>query len=266
MLVPVRKPLVYLLTNKPQVAGQDAVSAALEYMVRQLSKHAEVQSRLHLELLSSVRPDEERSLAMIDNLPYLNAVVMESLRTVDTISSYQTRVVPKGGCSISGYFLPEGVSSLVKLILCAFLVTYSIRPSSHANHTSSTDCPTCSPTQTTSTPRDGYFLTKATKHCQSIYGLTRAGPRAASDVTFLSQVGSSTLLFISKSWTNTHRTHHSHEDHARADLHAVQDIRGYNDSGVQSAGENTIQEAASLQQRRKCPKRPAAITRGFLTA
>lgn len=103
------------------MAGQDAVSAALEYMVRQLSKHADVQSRLRLELLSSLCLDEEeRSLAMIDSLPYLNAIVMESLRTVDTVSSYQTRVVPKGGCSISGYFLPQGVSSLVKMILGAF--------------------------------------------------------------------------------------------------------------------------------------------------
>lgn len=112
--------LVYFLANERQVAGQDAVSAALEYMVRQLSKHAAVQSRLRLELLSSLTlDDKERSLATIDSLPYLNAVVMECLRTVDTISSYQTRVVPKGGCSISGYFLPEGVSSPVQLILSA---------------------------------------------------------------------------------------------------------------------------------------------------
>ena len=111
----------FSLTNKGQVAGQDAVSAALEYMVRQLSQHIDVQSRLRLELLSSLSLDErERSMATIDSLPYLNAVVMESLRTVDTVSSYQTRVVPKGGCSISGYFLPEGVSSPVKLVLGAF--------------------------------------------------------------------------------------------------------------------------------------------------
>ena len=101
------------------MAGQDAVSAALEYMIRQLSKHADVQSKLRLELLSSPCLDEERSLAMIDSLPFLNAVVMESLRTIDTVSSYQTRVVPKGGCLISGCFLPEGVSLLVELILGA---------------------------------------------------------------------------------------------------------------------------------------------------
>ena len=46
---------------------------------------------------------------MIDSLSYLNAVIMEALRLVDTISSYQTRVVPKGGCVISGHYLPAGV-------------------------------------------------------------------------------------------------------------------------------------------------------------
>ena len=52
---------------------------------------------------------EERLFAVTDSLPYLNAVTMEGLRLVDTISSYQTRTVPKGGCTISGYFLPAGV-------------------------------------------------------------------------------------------------------------------------------------------------------------
>ncbi len=80
-------------------------------MTRTLSAHPEVQSKLHAELLTSVTLDpQDRTFAMIDNLPYLNAVIMESLRLVDTISSYQTRVVPPGGCVISGYFLPRGVS------------------------------------------------------------------------------------------------------------------------------------------------------------
>ena len=75
--------------------------------------HSDVQSKLRVELLTSVPLDaEDRNFAMIDSLPYLDAVVMESLRLVDTISSYQTRVVPLGGCVISGYFLPAGVCAL----------------------------------------------------------------------------------------------------------------------------------------------------------
>lgn len=48
---------------------------------------------------------------MIDDLSYLNAVVMECLRVVDTISSYQTRTVPKGGCKLSGYYIPADVGN-----------------------------------------------------------------------------------------------------------------------------------------------------------
>lgn len=97
--------------NRHPVAGQDAVSAVLEFIVRQLSIHQDVQSHLQLELLTSVSPNrEENDLATTEKLAYLNAVVMESLRLVDTVSSYQTRVVPQGGCILSGTFLPGGVS------------------------------------------------------------------------------------------------------------------------------------------------------------
>lgn len=90
-------------------------------MTRTLSLHPKVQSRLRVELLSSVPLDaKDRTFAMIDNLPYLNAVIMESLRLVNTISSYQTRVVPPGGCVISGYFLPASVSAPILLKLAVY--------------------------------------------------------------------------------------------------------------------------------------------------
>ena len=98
------------LANNELVAGQDAVPAALEFIIRQISTHPHVQAKLRLELLTSLPLSaEDRSFAMIDTLSYLNAVIMEGLRLVDTISSYQTRVVPNGGCTISGHFLPAGV-------------------------------------------------------------------------------------------------------------------------------------------------------------
>ena len=82
---------------------------------------------------------------MIDSLPYLNAVVMESLRLVDTISSYQTRVVPPGGCVISGYFLPAGVCNhffdlafYYEFLVSFFLLNKrNLRQSFLPNHTSS---------------------------------------------------------------------------------------------------------------------------------
>ena len=89
---------------------QDAVPAALEFIIRQLCIYTDVQSQLRIELSLRVPAAAEyRGFAMIDQLKYLNAIVMEGLRVIDTISSYQTRVVPREGCVISGFFLPAGV-------------------------------------------------------------------------------------------------------------------------------------------------------------
>ena len=81
----------------------------LEFALRTLSAHPEMQARLRAELAESLpRGLDDCAFNAIDALPYLNAVVLESLRLVDTIESCQSRVVPKGGCVVEGYYLPEG--------------------------------------------------------------------------------------------------------------------------------------------------------------
>ena len=95
--------------------------------MRQLNLHQDIQSHLRLELLTSVPLNgDDRDFAMIDKLPYLNAIIMESLRLVDTVSSYQTRVVPKGGCLVSGNFLPAGVSTCIGQGTQSFVNTIAI--------------------------------------------------------------------------------------------------------------------------------------------
>jgi len=94
------------------IAGQDPVPAALEFIVKQLSIHEDIQSCLHAELLGSMGLlAKGYGSAIVDNLAYLDCIVMESLRLIDNISSYQTRIVPPGGCLILGCFLPGGVSN-----------------------------------------------------------------------------------------------------------------------------------------------------------
>ena len=67
------------------------------------------QARLQQEVQNNLSPENCcRTYTMIDQLPYLNAVVMETLRLVDTIESFQPRLVPGGGRTIDGYFLPAG--------------------------------------------------------------------------------------------------------------------------------------------------------------
>ena len=94
------------------IAGQDPVPAALEFIVKQLSIHEDIQSCLHAELLGSMDLlAKGYGSTTVDKLAYLDCIVMESLRLIDNISSHQTRIVPPGGCMILDCFLPGGVSN-----------------------------------------------------------------------------------------------------------------------------------------------------------
>lgn len=73
---------------------------------------------LRIHISSLPLSAEDRTFAMIDSLSYVNAVVMEGLRLVNTISSYQTRVVPKGGCVVADHYLPAGVSISPPFLSC----------------------------------------------------------------------------------------------------------------------------------------------------
>lgn len=107
---------LHYLTGALIEAGQDPVPAVLEYITRRISLHPDIQDRLHQEVVSSLpSSNEDWTFAMVDALPFLNALVLEGLRLVDTIESYQRRVVPAGGCMIEGFHLPAGVSMLSDL-------------------------------------------------------------------------------------------------------------------------------------------------------
>jgi cytochrome P450 len=77
--------------------------------MQKLTLHPTCQARLRKELRETLPSNSlDRNFAMIDKLTYLNATVMEALRVVTTIETYQPRVVPACGCSIEGYYIPGG--------------------------------------------------------------------------------------------------------------------------------------------------------------
>ena len=90
-------------------AGQENLPSVMEYIVRQLCQHPHMQLRLREELASLPITDaDEVSYKALDSLPYLNAIIYESMRLIDVIESYQPRVVPEGGCILHGHRLPAG--------------------------------------------------------------------------------------------------------------------------------------------------------------
>ncbi|KAK3340759.1 cytochrome P450 [Neurospora tetraspora] len=90
------------------VAGIDTTGDALCFLMWELSqpRSLQYQTRLREELLSSPSSSDIN----FDKLPYLDAIVMEGLRCFPAIPMSLPRIVPRGGKTIDGYFLPQGTT------------------------------------------------------------------------------------------------------------------------------------------------------------
>ncbi|KAK1781535.1 cytochrome P450 [Copromyces sp. CBS 386.78] len=88
------------------VAGIDTTGDALCFLMWELSQPRSLQYQIKLrEELLSFPAD-----LSFDKHPYLDAVVMEGLRCFPAIPMSLPRIVPRGGKTIDGYFLPEGTT------------------------------------------------------------------------------------------------------------------------------------------------------------
>lgn len=86
-------------------AGIDTTGDGLCWLMWALSlpDNKRFQHRLQSELASTSSTDPA---ALIDRLPYLDAVIKESLRCFPPIPMSLPRYVPSGGRQISGHFIP----------------------------------------------------------------------------------------------------------------------------------------------------------------
>lgn len=108
----------YITTNV--VVGADATSVALRACIYFLCRHPHTLSRLRDELDNVTRNgganDEDSSSPMTEfipwatarKIPFLNAVINETLRLHPPGSVLSERVVPASGLSIAGYDIPPG--------------------------------------------------------------------------------------------------------------------------------------------------------------
>ncbi|KAF5873019.1 putative cytochrome p450 protein [Botrytis fragariae] len=65
-------------------------------------------AKLETEVRTIFEKEEDITLSALQQLPFLNAVVNEGLRICNPVSGGLLRIVPRGGATVCGHFLPEG--------------------------------------------------------------------------------------------------------------------------------------------------------------
>jgi cytochrome P450 len=90
-------------------AASETLSSALTATVRELVQHPGALYRATQEVRSAFATESDIKIASTGNLPYLNAVINESLRLAPPAAIGTPRVVPTGGAIVCGRHVPGGV-------------------------------------------------------------------------------------------------------------------------------------------------------------
>lgn len=93
------------------VGGSETSATVLTGILNHLVRSAHTMDRLSAEIRAKYRKEEDITLDSIHDLPYLEAVLNEGLRICNPIPGGLPRVVPEGGDTYCGVYLPEGVST-----------------------------------------------------------------------------------------------------------------------------------------------------------
>lgn len=147
------------------VAGGETTATVLTGIFSHLALNAPVRRRLCEEIRSAFTNEDDITIDATKELKYLDAVLNESLRICNPISSGLPRTVPPGGDTYCGVYLPEGVSGR---ILSHQTLLKSFRPISEPAPMPSTAPKNISTTPTRSFPNGGFRCPKDQRNTQMI--------------------------------------------------------------------------------------------------
>ena len=98
--------MLYILNNI--VAGSDTVATAVNAVLNFTLRNPRVYKKL-MEEISSISIEQSMHYKELRRLPYLTAVISESMRLFPSIGLPIERIVPKGGLKIpDGRYIPQG--------------------------------------------------------------------------------------------------------------------------------------------------------------
>ncbi|KAL1854961.1 hypothetical protein Plec18170_004373 [Paecilomyces lecythidis] len=94
-------------------AGSDTTAITLSSALNYLYRYPDKLSKLRTEIDSQAskgRISDPVTFQEAQGMPYLQAVIKESLRLHPAVGTILAREVPKGGVQLGGYFFPEGTN------------------------------------------------------------------------------------------------------------------------------------------------------------
>ena len=100
-------------TNILTVAGSDTCGTVLSGITNYLMKYHDAYRNITDEIRTVFKKEEDITFASLAPLPYLNAVIEEGLRMCPPNASGLGHVVPSGGDTVCGKWLPEGVRNVL---------------------------------------------------------------------------------------------------------------------------------------------------------
>lgn len=89
------------------IAGSETTATTLSGITNELIKAPQQLQRLVDEVRTSFKSSDEITFAGLKDMPFLNAVCHEGLRICHPVPAGLPRLVPKGGDTVCGHFLPE---------------------------------------------------------------------------------------------------------------------------------------------------------------
>jgi cytochrome P450 len=95
------------------VAGSETTTVTLSGILHHLIAAPEVLARLEKEVCGRFQCDTQIVSAVLEKMPYLNAVTHEGLRMCSPVPAGNSRIVPPGGAIVCGEHIPAGVSPCV---------------------------------------------------------------------------------------------------------------------------------------------------------
>lgn len=93
-----------------RIAGSETTATTLSCATYYLLRNPEIYDELRKEIRSTFSSYEDIDSASASKLKLVNGICLEAMRMYPPLPFALPRVVPRGGDSVHGHMLPEGVS------------------------------------------------------------------------------------------------------------------------------------------------------------